>query len=197
MNSASQFHADRLQGSTDAAAKWTNTTQQLRNLLNSSGTAVLKHLDSLTSLCSTFESLPAVSSFPVQLQHKQQQACDQLLVLLPQLLVKLLGQRPKQWQQDEQLCSSIRSVLQCLHHLCVSAGINHTVDASSMPLLSTLAQNWQACPLLGTITSALQDMAQLLTEQRMQPHQPVEGNPTHPSTPSHSQMALAYALVYV
>jgi hypothetical protein len=90
--------------------KWIDAAQQTRHLLSSSG--VLKQSDSLTSLCSTIESLPAVAAYPdFEKRQKQQQAFEQLLVLLPQLLLKLLGQRPAQWLQVEQFYSSIRSAL--------------------------------------------------------------------------------------
>jgi hypothetical protein len=100
--------------------------------------------------------------FPVQLQQQQQHAFEQLL-LLPQLLSKLLGSRPKLWLQGEQYCNCIRSVLQAFHHTCGTANINHAADVSAMPMVGTLAQQWLGMPLLSSLASAMQDMAQLLS----------------------------------
>jgi hypothetical protein len=146
--------------------------------------------------------LPNVESFPSDKQTKQQKGFDQLLLLLPEVLAKLLEPQafPTAWQ-DNAVVSTLGSALQALLHTSSLAGLNHEVDSHSMPHLPALARHWQQTGLLSRLALAMQGLAQVLPQQQQQQQQQAATEDASPQQqqqqPDMQLVLLPYRLSYV
>ena len=151
-----------------ALTSWTAAAQAVKQLLAAAAGSLQRQSGQLVAAMGDILALPDVHAFPEDRQHKQQQAFDQLLMMLPKLLVRVLDVRmhSKGWQHSA--FASINSVLQALEHVGISAGIDYAVTEDAMPLLPALAKQWQQTGLLQKLAAVQLEQSQLLKQQALQ-----------------------------